>query len=228
MTKLVHKLGFSPKYAFHDVWSIDDPALMSFLLRPALALLLVFPLTEVYEESRQREDSPRDDYAGYGASEPVTWFKQTIKNACGMIGLLHCLCNGPARNHILPDTDLQRLLRDADPLNPTERAELLYNSQALETAHAEAAHTGDTAVPDPATQLDLHFVAFVREGADLWELDGRRKGPINRGWIGTGDDMLSDTALELGVRQFLRREAKPSGGGESRFSLIMLGPAMEE
>ena len=60
----------------------------------------------------------------------------------------------------------------------------------------------------------------------MWELDGRRKGPIDRGEIGTDEDVLSEKALDLGVRRFLKREEEV-GAGELRFSLITLAPSMD-
>ena len=141
MTSLIHKLGTSPSLAFQDVYSISDPSLLSFLPRPCAALLLVFPVTKTYETFRQTEDSSRSEYEGSGSEEPVVWFKQTIRNACGLIGLLHAVCNGPAREMIVPESDLDALLKQAIPLKPKERADLLYQSKTLEAAHAGAAAT---------------------------------------------------------------------------------------
>ncbi|EXJ94324.1 ubiquitin carboxyl-terminal hydrolase L3 [Capronia coronata CBS 617.96] len=228
MTSLVRELGLSPAIQFHDVYSLTDPSLLAFLPRPALALLLVFPITETYEKYRVAEDASRADYQGSGNPEDVVWFKQTIRNACGLIGLLHSVSNGGARDHIVPDSDLDKLLKQAVPLtNPDERADLLYNSQALEAAHATAAAKGDTSAPDAEANVDLHFVAFVKDqDGDLWELDGRRKGPIKRGRLGPHEDVLSKKGQELGVQSFLKREEE-AGGGEMRFSVIMLGPSLE-
>jgi len=100
MTSLLHKLGLSPKLAFHDVYSIDDPDLLAFTPRPAYALLLVFPVSDTYEKFRLQEDADKPEYAGAGPDEPVVWYKQTIGNACGLIGLLHGVSNGAARSHI--------------------------------------------------------------------------------------------------------------------------------
>ena len=155
------------------------------------------------------------------------WFKQTIRNACGLIGLLHCLSSGAARRNIKTGSELEGLLREAEPLKPEERAELLYTSQALEAAHQSAAQGGDSRAPAAEEAVDLHFVAFVRqEDGALWELDGRRKGPLRRGMLGEGEDMLSEKGLEMGVLNFLRREEE-AGGGELRFSVVMLGPSMD-
>ncbi|KAJ5101546.1 Ubiquitin carboxyl-terminal hydrolase isozyme L3 [Penicillium alfredii] len=210
-----------------DVYSIDEPDLLAFVPRPSHALLLVFPVSATYECSRTTEDSTLPEYSGSGPQEPVMWFKQTIRNACGLIGLLHAVSNGEPRRHVLPGSDLETLLKDAEALPPVSRADLLYESKALESAHADAAKRGDTAAPEAEDSVDLHFVAFVR-GLDgtLWELDGRRKGPLARGKLAESDDALSEAALELGVRRFLRTESQ-GGNPDLRFSLVSLGPVFD-
>lgn len=97
MTSLVQKLGLSSTLAFHDVWSIDDFEMLSFVPRPANALLLVFPVSKSYEEFRVKEDSDKEVYEGKGDGEPVIWYKQTIRNACGLIGILHAVSNGSSK-----------------------------------------------------------------------------------------------------------------------------------
>lgn len=226
MTSLVHHLGLDKNLQFHDVYSLTEADLISFLPRPAHALLLVFPVTATYETFRQKEDAGKPEYDGSGDGEEVVWFKQTIRNACGLIGLLHAVTNGEARKKINEGSDLERLLKQAIPLKPMERADLLYNSQALESAHASAAQKGDSTAPEAEASVDLHFVAFVKsETGELWELDGRRKGPLMRGQLEKDDDVLSERGLEMGVKAFLKREEE-AGGGELRFSVVMLGPSM--
>jgi len=227
MNSLVHKLGLSRKLGFQDVFSIDEPELLAFVPRPAHALLLIFPVSETYEKFRREEDANKNVYEGSGAGEPVVWYKQTIGNACGLIGLLHGVSNGVARSHIESDSDLAKLLHDAIPLKPSERADLLYESQALESAHQSAATAGDSSAPSADDKVDLHFVCFVKtEDNHLWELDGRRKGPLDRGQLTQEEDVLSEKALEVGVRAFLKRETA-AGGGDLRFSLIVLAPSMD-
>lgn len=227
MTRLAHELGLSQKLQFHEVYSLTEPSLLEFLPRPAHALLLVFPVTATYEKFREEEDAPRANYNGSGAEEPVVWFKQTIRNACGLIGLLHAITNGGAREQIVAGSALEQLLREAIPLDPVKRADLLYQSQSLEAAHTTAAATGDSKAPDANANVDLHFVAFIKDKENnLWELDGRRKGPLNRGQLKADEDVLSEHGQELGVQSFLKREEE-AGGGELRFSVIMLGPSMD-
>ena len=46
------------------------------------------------------EDKERREYDGKGEAEPVIWYKQTIRNACGLIGILHAVSNGSAKAFI--------------------------------------------------------------------------------------------------------------------------------
>lgn len=133
----------------------------------------------------------------------------------------------PTNNYLEPNSDLAKLIHDAIPLKPTERADLLYESKALESAHQSAAGGGDTSAPDAGDDVDLHYVCFVKsQDNNLWELDGRRKGPLNRGKLSTDEDVLSEKALDLGVRSFLKRESE-AGGGDLRFSLITLAESLD-
>jgi ubiquitin carboxyl-terminal hydrolase L3 len=126
-----------------------------------------------------------------------------------------------------PDSNLAKLISDAIPLKPVERADLLYESQALESAHQDAAAGGDTAAPSADDKVDLHYVCFVKSTNNhLWEMDGRRKGPLDRGELAPDEDVLSEKALRLGVRSFLKREEE-AGGGDLRFSLIVLSPSLD-
>lgn len=228
MTTLLHKLGLSPSLQFHDVFSISDPELLAFVPRPAAALLLVFPISKTYETFRHAEDKDLPTYTGSGDSEDVVWYKQTIGNACGLIGLLHAVSNGTARQHVLEGSQLDKFIRDAVPLEPGARARLIEERRELEEAHADAAAIGDSAAPRADDDVDLHFVCFVKSEASgkLWEMDGRRKGPLDRGLLAEGEDVLSEAALDKGVRAFLKREEE-AGGGDLRFSLIALSPSLD-
>ncbi|KAK4112312.1 cysteine proteinase [Canariomyces notabilis] len=223
LTSLLHKLGLSTALQMHDVYSLTEPSLLSFIPRPALALLLVFPVSAAYESHRLAEDAAEAEYSGKGEAEPVVWFKQTIRNACGLMGLLHAAANGPARGFVVEGTDLDRLIKTAVPLGPAERSRLLETDEALAQAHTAAATQGDTAAPDARDDVDLHYVCFVKgkDGA-LWEMDGRRKGPIRRGNLSEAEDVLSEKALALGPLKFLERE-----GADLRFSCVALAGSLD-
>ncbi|KAF2843015.1 ubiquitin C-terminal hydrolase [Patellaria atrata CBS 101060] len=218
---LIQCLGISPSLGFHDIYSIDDPSLLSFIPRPAYALLFICP-SEVYYRARANEPQ-FPDYNGSGSDEPVVWYKQTIGNACGLIGLLHGISNGKARNFITPGSDIDTLIKDAILLKPQPRADLLYNSSTLESAHASAAVRGDTVAPDAEPSPELHYICFAK-GADghLYELEGGWNGPIDRGQLEEHEDMLSERALSLGVKLLMEK-----AGGNLNFSCVALAPSFD-
>jgi len=137
--------------------------------------------------------------------------------------------NGAARKFVTQGSELDNFIKAAEHLGPADRARLIEESEALEQAHQAAASGGETAAPQAGEDVDLHYVCFVkseRDGGNLWELDGRRKGPLCRGQLGDGEDVLSERALDLGVRAFLKREEE-AGGGDLRFGLIVLAESLD-
>jgi ubiquitin carboxyl-terminal hydrolase L3 len=106
--ELSHKLGLDERLEFVDVLSLNDPDLLAFVPRPALALVLVFPTTEAYEARVKEQDSERNDDAQPGGD--VAYFKQTVNNACGLYALLHAVCNGEAKDRLSTNTSSPVLL----------------------------------------------------------------------------------------------------------------------
>ena len=222
LTHLLHTLGTRPTLTFHDIYSFDrSSGLLDFIPRPVHALILIVP-AHVYHPARDAEDAELSPYQGAGPDEPVLWFRQTIGNTCGTMAALHAVSNGAARRHVVPGSSLDALLNDAVALGPEPRAKLLYDSQALEDAHAAAATLGDTKAPLASDPIGNHFIALVKaDDGNLWELNGGMRGPVCRGPLGKDEDALSETALDLGVRPFLK-VAEGMGDGEIGFSVVAL------
>jgi hypothetical protein len=73
-------------------------------------------------------------------------------------------------------------------LDPHERSKLLETTPLFASIHAQAASTGQTAVPTNL-DTDYHFTCFIQAEVEkdgvtskrLVELDGRRVGPVDRG-----------------------------------------------
>lgn len=232
-TTLAHSLGLSSSLSFNDVFSIDDPDLLAFVPRPVEALVLVFPVSPAYEEHRAQEDSQKDadwyeKVAGTKEQQSV-WLKQTIRNACGTYALLHALVNGFARNDKLLNSNsyITKLSDKLEPLTVQERSKLLEDDEELERLHAAVASEGDTQAPDANDSIDLHYVCFTRSARvgdnpnTLVELDGRRTGPLTRGVLKDGEDLLSETALDE-IRKFMKREKE-----NPYFSILALSPSFD-
>lgn len=123
----------------------------------------------------------------------------------------------------VPNSPLANLLATTKPLQPTERALALENSEDLENAHRQAANKGDSAVPDADDEVELHYVCFVKSTKDnkLYELDGSRKGPLERVQLGEHDDVLSDEARAV-VQGFIEREKD-----NVNFAMVALVPSLD-
>lgn len=219
MTKLAHKLGLSSQLEFQDVWSVTDEDLLFMIPRPVHAILFLFPMSENVAVAQKEDDDAMEVYQGSGPDEPVLWFPQIIGNACGLIGMLHCASNGVPATQIVPESELDKIVKAATLVKPQERDRILYDSPILEIMHGEAAQEGDSVVPEHGADVDYGFVAFVR-GKDnhLYELDGARKGPLDRGLVQPDEDILSERVLGLSVFPYINREKVD----ETRFSVIAL------
>ncbi|KAJ4198469.1 ubiquitinyl hydrolase 1 [Fusarium solani] len=198
-TELAYGLGLSPELEFHDVFSLDEPDLLSLIPRPAFALVLS------------------------GIDEDVVWLKQTINNACGLYGILHAVTNGAARDFIVPKSHLASLLRSVEPLKYLDRAAVLEEDEQPESIYKTIALQGDSEAPKNAEdEVDFHYVCFAKShrNGHLYELDGDRKGLIERRALNQDDNMLSERALGV-ILEFIRGVGKDIG-----FSLLAIAPAV--
>jgi ubiquitin carboxyl-terminal hydrolase L3 len=114
-------------------------------------------------------------------------------------------------------------------MNTAERAALLENSSELEAAHTSFSQQGQSAAPSAEESVETHYVALVKHinpqtgKIMLYELDGRRMGPVEREELPAGEDVLGPTALKV-VEEFMRREAE---SGKYDFSLAALAPSLD-
>ena len=69
-----------------------DSELLGLVPRPVAAVMLLFPITDKYEEARIAEDKVLEGEDRH-TQDDVFFVKQTIGNACGTMGLIHAICN---------------------------------------------------------------------------------------------------------------------------------------
>ncbi|KZT62421.1 cysteine proteinase [Calocera cornea HHB12733] len=223
-TELIHNLGLSHSLSFVDVLSLTDPDLLAFIPRPVLALILVFPDFGDYAAGYAKDQSAKPEYAGSGSGEDAVWYKQTIGNACGLYAILHAVSNGKARDHIGADSPMARLLAEVAPLTPLPRAHALESSAELEAIHHSAALQGQTEAPAADAEVDHHYVCFVRshKNGHLYQMDGMLNGPMDLGEAGGGDDVMSESSLQV-VRKFVETGEEGNVG----FSLMALAESQD-
>nr|ODN97700.1 ubiquitin carboxyl-terminal hydrolase L3 [Cryptococcus depauperatus CBS 7855] len=207
-------LGLPPSLTFQDLFSID-PEFLEMIPHPHRAVLLLFPSRGSLAKAREKEDEENEGWKGEG----LWWIKQTIPNACGSIGLLHALLNLPEGDttSLTPGSELAQFKAMSLSMSGAERANLLEEATFFSDAHTAAAQTGQSNVPTDL-DVDTHFIAFV-EGANengekrIVELDGGRKGPLDRG---ASICFLQDVANMVQEKYFDRAE------GDVSFNLIVL------
>lgn len=222
-TSLIHDLGVSPKLGFYDIYSLDEPELLALVPKPVHAVIFIAPANVYYR--LHSEGKPKElSYDGTSGNEPVLWFKQTIGHSCGLMALIHSIANGTAKQFITPGSLLDKLLKQAPPLKPLPRADVLYNSMELERAHMPAARKGDSKAPSSEEPNGYHFLAFVKgEDGHLYELDGSWDGPIDHGLLPKDGDLLSEKALEMGIRKYLKLAE-----GSVEYSMVALATNSNE
>ncbi|RZF32430.1 hypothetical protein LSTR_LSTR001894 [Laodelphax striatellus] len=215
MNKFLTNLGMSTeKWQISDVYGLD-PDVLAIVPRPVLALIMLFPCSDKYEEYKNVQE---EEITKKGQTVPSNLYfvKQYVHNACGTIALIHSVANNLDRIK-LGDGHLKQFLDDSIAKTPEERGDLLQNSLGIINTHKELAQEGQTAAPQPTDPVAYHFVAFVHKDGNLFELDGRKSFPINHG--STTPDTLLEDAVKI-VKQYIERDPDTL-----QFTLVSLAAA---
>ncbi|ODV88210.1 hypothetical protein CANARDRAFT_5509 [[Candida] arabinofermentans NRRL YB-2248] len=222
------KLGLSPLISFFDIYSITDPDLISFLSRPISSIILLFPITEAYEKQKSIEESTRD-LEKDDNFQNIIWFKQLLRNGCGLYGLLHTLCNLPSglivnQSKVWEFIESLKNLKDVKNYNNyREKTEMISNLSL--SLYENFSKQGQTEAPPAEADTDLHFICFTKgKNGHIFELDGRRNGPVDLG-LSTGDaDVLDSDIVTDRIKLYMDLAA---GANELNFAMMGLGPSFD-
>lgn len=209
--KYVKNLGGPLNIEFVDVLGCDKE-LLDCVPRPVVALLLLFPIKEASEKLAK---SQAEKIASSGGFPPNhIWFtKQTVGNACGTVAILHTVANIKHKAPYEKGGFFDKFFEKVKDMNPDERAKALEVDNEIEKFHAHAVNEGQSRVPDASENVDMHFVAFVEVDNHLYELDGRKKFPIDHGK--TSQDTFFEDAVKVVEDVFMKNDSQ-----EFRFSII--------
>ncbi|BFG31311.1 hypothetical protein CerSpe_175850 [Prunus speciosa] len=167
-----------------DVYGLDGE-LLEMVPKPVLAVLFLYPITSQSEEERMMQANEKQEPKGR-----VYFLKQTVGNACGTIGLLHAVGNITSEIKLVEESYLDRFFKSTATMDPLERAAFLEKDREMEVAHSVAATGGETEATD---NVDTHFICFSCVDGELYELDGRKSGPISHG-PSSPNSLLQDAA----------------------------------
>lgn len=217
-SELAHTIGLSSVLQFHDVYSVSDPDLLAFLPQPVLAVIVLFPISSHYESDRKVSPGPsvRD--------LNISWFKQTIRNGCGLYALLHALSN-LSPDFIVNDLILNQLLlsRLADDLTETEISNLVEQLEEAVQLDTNFGLKGQTDAPEADDDVQFHFVTYVRgKNGHIYELDGRRDGPVDLGKTEL-DSVLDDSTIADRLQFYIDHTEDLE---KDKFAVMAIGPSM--
>lgn len=211
MNKFLQKLGVPCQWGVVDVMGLE-PEMLSWVPRPVLSVMLLFPLSEAYEEHKQNEESNILS-KGQEVSSNIFYMKQFISNACGTVALVHGVANNTDKIELAAG-HMKAFLDGAKDLDAPSRGKLLEKSEGIIQAHIELAQEGQTNTPSAEDPVNHHFITFVHKDGFLYELDGRKAFPVNHGPT-TPDSLLEDAAKVC--KEFMARDPN-----EVRFTVLAL------
>lgn len=209
-----HKLGLSPLLSFTDIFSLDDPDLLAFLPRPMEGIILLFPVTDTYEKFKDSEKvEPLDN-------SEIVWLKQVVKNACGLYALLHLLLNLPegfiVQNSAISNFRQSFINDNSDPVS------LVLN--IAKQMYSSFSQQGQTEAPQADEDVELHFVSFIKIENKIYELDGRRNGPILLDTTAdSNNDILSNDSVAKRVKKYM---SFVTDDNALNFAMMGLAPSM--
>lgn len=223
-TEFAHDLGLNDNYAFVDVYSLTDRDLIGFIPRPVNALILLFPLNKFFEASKEdtKDDGSRNK--AESIDQPV-WFRQTIRNACGLYGLLHSLCNN--RELLSEDSKLLKFM-NSHPKHDGQYSDSSTDDFVVELSeiHADKFSLGQTVAPEASDDVSLHFITFIQADGKIYELDGRRSSGAHM--ISSESeketDLIGQKAVVERVQWYIENADEES---KLNFSLLGLAPSWD-
>lgn len=211
MNKFLQKLGVPTNWNVVDVMGLD-PEMLSWVPRPVLAVMLLFPISEPYEEHKSKEEVDILS-KGQEVCSDIFYLKQNLSNACGTIAIMHSVANNNDKIQ-LTDGPMKKFLEDAKGLDAVARGSLLEKTESIINAHKELAQEGQTNTPGADEPVNHHFIAFIHKNGTLYELDGRKSFPVNHGPT-TQETLLEDAAKIC--KEFMARDPN-----EVRFTVVAL------
>ncbi|XP_063809019.1 ubiquitin carboxyl-terminal hydrolase isozyme L3, partial [Pseudophryne corroboree] len=140
--QFLKQLGVGASWQFVDVYGLDAD-LLSLVPRPVCAVLLLFPVTGKYELSRADQEEKIKSH-GQDVDSSVYFMKQTIRNACGTMGLIHAVANNREKLSFESDSPLKKFIDESISMSPEDRAKFLERDESIRVTHESSAQEGQS------------------------------------------------------------------------------------
>eukprot|EP00418_Pyrodinium_bahamense_P067178 CAMPEP_0179076436 /NCGR_PEP_ID=MMETSP0796-20121207/34100_1 /TAXON_ID=73915 /ORGANISM="Pyrodinium bahamense, Strain pbaha01" /LENGTH=242 /DNA_ID=CAMNT_0020773689 /DNA_START=82 /DNA_END=810 /DNA_ORIENTATION=+ len=198
LTVFARKVGLQEPWGFTDVFGVD-PELLGMVPQPCVAVTLLFKSTENIRKYKEEQRAAISE-SGQNVSPKVRYLKQYVGNACGTIACIHSLANNAEVLGLAPETPIGKFLASLEGKNPQEAGAMLADATELHSASESSAQGGQTEAPAADADIDNHFICFVEQDGDVYELDGNKAFPINHGPSGGN---LLQTATQTIKQKFM-------------------------
>lgn len=169
MNSFLRKVGVKPHINVVDVLGFDDE-LLHMVEGKVEGVLLCYPV-------RGSGDSPIDE----AAKEKLYFMRQTIRNACATMAFIHLLANQCSDNDYEPNSSLLEFIKSSKQLEPEVKANKFESCEIIAAAHERVSVEGQTEAPAASDSVEFHFISFIHNNNTIYEMDGRRDGPVNHG-----------------------------------------------
>lgn len=203
-SRFAAKLGVLPLLNFCDIFSLEEE-MLAFTPQPVYGIILLFPITAKAEQFRKKEDERIKD------CKDVLWLKQTVKNACGLYALLHILLNLDDQL-VVRDSLVDRLKQELCSINQsvsrgninadTSPAKKSLVENLATQLYQSFAQQGQTEAPPAEQDTNLHFISYVFRNGSIYELDGRRQGPVKLGESEMGN-LVENVIVKERISQYM-------------------------
>lgn len=143
--------------------------------------------------------------------------RQLIRNSCGTMALIHSVLNNLKVIDLKEGSVIKKFYDMAKDLSAEERGKLLEEDMEFINIHQALAVEGQTAAPPSDAIVNHHYIALIKYGDELYELDGSKKFPISHG--ATKDETFLNDAARV-CKEFIARDPK-----EVSFTIMALASA---
>lgn len=169
MNSFLRRVGVKPTVNVVDILGFDDE-LLQMVEGKVEGVLLCYPM-------QGQTDSTVDEEA----KKRLYFMRQTIRNACATMALIHLLANQCNDNDFEPDSSIKEFIRESKQMEPEVKANKFETCDVIASAHERASTQGQTEAPAASESVEYHFISIIHSNNTIYEMDGRKHGPINHG-----------------------------------------------
>lgn len=171
MNPFLRTIGIKQHVKIVDVLGFDD-MLLEMVEGKVEGLIMLYPL---------KKDPGSDLSYEENSTNKLYFMKQTIRNACATMAIIHLVANQCNDGDFEPNSSIKKFIDESKQFDPDVKANRFESCQSIATAHEQATNEGQTDAPSASDSVEYHFICFIHRLDTIYEMDGRARAPINRG-----------------------------------------------